>query len=489
MPAYDTCIRNALVLDGGGGDGEYRDLGIKEGRIEALGALAGDGRSEIDAKGLALCPGLIDAHTHDDLALLDTDMLPKLSQGVTTVVVGNCGIGAAPFVPDGPLPDPFGLLGGAAQFAFPDFASYRRALDASGAPVNVAALVGHSTLRAGAMDRLDRPATGAEIRRMREGLAEALGQGAIGLSTGLAYSSALASSTEEVLRLGEGLGESGGIYVTHVRNEFEDTDAALEEAFLIARGLGAPLVISHLKGAGKSNWSRAGELLARVKAAARNQAIGYDCYPYAAGSSILDLRLVTGDFPIRITWSAPHPEAAGRNLASMAEEWKTGLLEAAERLCPAGAIYFNMDESDVRVFLSDPMAMIGSDGLPRDPKPHPRLWGALPRVIARYCREEGLFSLGEAVRKMTSLPAARFGLRDRGRIAEGFRADLLLFEPDRIRDEASFDEGRRPASGIVAVWVNGTLSYGPGAAEGARAGRFISRDKGPELGAYSLRRP
>jgi N-acyl-D-amino-acid deacylase len=485
MAAYDTLIRNALVLDGSGGEGERLDVGVKDGRIEAVGDLRGSGRSEIDAEGLALCPGLIDSHTHDDLALIDTDMLPKLSQGITTVVVGNCGISAAPFVPAGPLPDPFGLLGEAGQFAFPDFAAYRRAIEGSGAPVNVAALVGHTTIRASVMDRLDRPATGAEIGRMRERLAESLDQGAIGLSTGLAYSSALASSTEEVVRLGEGLGESGGIYVTHVRNEFEGTDSAIEEAFLIARELGAPLVISHLKGAGKANWGRAGELLALVKAAARSQAIGYDCYPYAAGSSILDPRLVTADFPIRITWSTPHPEAAGRELAAIAADWKTGLAEAAELLRPAGAVYFNMDESDVRAFLSDPMAMIGSDGLPRDPMPHPRLWGALPRVIAKFCREEGLFSLGEAVRKMTSLPAARFGLADRGRIAEGLRADLLLFDPERIKDEAGFDEGRRPASGIVAVWVNGELSYGAGAAPGPRAGRFLARTAGPDLEAYS----
>jgi N-acyl-D-amino-acid deacylase len=485
MASYDTLIRNALVFDGEGGDGEYRDVGIKAGRIEALGAVSGQGEAEIDAEGRALCPGLIDSHTHDDLALLDTDMLPKISQGVTTVVVGNCGIGAAPFVPRGPLPEPFGLLGGPEQFAYPDFASYRRAIDSSGTPVNVAALVGHTTLRASAMERLDRPAGPAELRLMKERLAEALEQGAIGLSTGLAYSSALASSTEEVVRLGEALGEAGGIYATHVRNEFEDADAALEEAFLIAREIGVPLVISHLKAAGRSNWGRAGEFLARVKRAAEGQSVGYDCYPYAAGSSILDRRLISKDFPIRITWSGPRPEAAGRTLASIAEGWDTDLYEAAERLSPAGAIYFNMDESDVRAFVSDPMAMIGSDGLPRDPKPHPRLWGALPRAIARFCREEGLFSLGEAIRKMTSLPAARFGLAGRGRIAEGCRADLLLFDPARIGDEASFDDPERPASGIVAVWVNGALSYGLGAKGRGRAGRFIARDGGPELGAYS----
>jgi N-acyl-D-amino-acid deacylase len=485
MIRYDTIIRNALVFDGRGGEGSIRDVGILEGRIEALGDLHGSGRAEIEAEGRALCPGLIDSHTHDDLAILDTELLPKLSQGITTVIVGNCGISAAPFLPEGPLPDPFGLLGEPGQFKYPDFAAYRHAVESAGAPVNVASFVGHSTLRAGAMERLDRPAGIVELRRMRAGLAEALEQGSLGLSTGLAYSSALAATTEEILSLGEGLGEAGGLYSTHVRNEFAETDAAIEEAMLIAREVRAPLVISHLKGAGVTNWGRAPAILERIKRAAKGQPIAYDCYPYAAGSSILDPRLVTGDFEIRITWSKPHPEAGGRSLESVAESWGMGLDEAAERLRPAGAIYFNMDESDVAAFVSDRLAMIGSDGLPRDPKPHPRLWGALPRVIAKFSREEGLFSLGEAIRKMTSLPTARYGLAERGTIAEGGRADILLFDPDRIKDEATFDEPQRPTSGIVAVWVNGELSYGLGAARGKRAGQFIARGRGPEIGAFS----
>jgi N-acyl-D-amino-acid deacylase len=485
MRRYDTIIRNALVFDGLGGEGSPGDVGIAAGRIEAIGALGGSGASEVDAGGMALCPGLIDSHTHDDLAVLDTGLLPKISQGVTTVVVGNCGISAAPFVPRGPLPDPFGLLGGPELFSYPDFASYRRAIESSGAPVNVASLVGHTTIRALVMERLGRPASNEELGRMRERLAEALDQGAIGLSTGLAYSSALASSTEEVVELGKGLAEAGGIYVTHVRNEFEEADAALEEAFLIAREIGVPVVVSHLKAAGKSNWGRAGEMLSRVKEAARGQGVGYDCYPYAAGSSILDPRLVTGDFEIRITWSCPCPEAAGRSLESIAASWGASLDEAAARLRPAGAIYFNMDERDVRAFVADPLAMIGSDGLPRDPAPHPRLWGALARALGRFTRDEGLFSLGEAIRKMTSLPAARFGLEGRGGIAEGYHADLLLFDPRLVADEASFEDSIRPAAGILGVWVNGELSYGPGARGAARAGRFLARGKGPVLASYS----
>jgi N-acyl-D-amino-acid deacylase len=195
--------------------------------------------------------------------------------------------------------------------------------------------------------------------------------------------------------------------------------------------------------------------------------------------------LVSADFEIRITWSKPCPEARGRSLESIAADWGTDLLGAVKRLQPAGAIYFNMKESDVRAFISDPMAMIGSDGLPRDPAPHPRLWDAFPRVIGRLGRDEGLFTLGEAIRKMTSLPAARFGLALRGTIAEGNRADLLLFDPQRIKDEASFEDSARPSSGIVAVWVNGELSYRPGEDLAARAGGFLAKGEGPDSGAFS----
>ena len=485
MIKYDTIIKDALIFDGLGGEGVVGDLGIKGDSIQAVGAAPGSAREEIDAEGLALCPGLIDSHTHDDLAVLDTRLLPKISQGITTVIVGNCGISAAPFVAKRALPDPFGLLGEPEQFAFPDFASYRRAIESSGAPVNVAAFAGHSALRARVMPTLDRPAETSEVLRMREALAEALDQGALGLSTGLAYASAIASTTEEVIGVGEALGDAHGIYATHIRNEFEHADAALEEAFMIARETKAPLVVSHLKCAGASNWGRSKAVLERVKLAAREQPVCYDCYPYAAGSSILDPALVTADFEIRITWSGPCPEAKGRSLESIAAAWRTDLLGATKRLQPAGAIYFNMKESDVRTFIADPMSMIGSDGLPRDPAPHPRLWGALPRVIARLGREEGLFPLGEAIRKMTSLPAARFGLAGRGAIAEGNRADLLLFDPLRIADQATFEDSARPASGIVAVWVNGELSYRPGLAHVARSGRFLARAGGPQLGAYS----
>jgi N-acyl-D-amino-acid deacylase len=179
---------------------------------------------------------------------------------------------------------------------------------------------------------------------------------------------------------------------------------------------------------------------------------------------------------IAITWSDSHPEVAGRNLAEIAANWGTTQLEAARRLQPAGAIYHCMSEQDVRAILSHPGTMIGSDGLPNDPLPHPRLWGTFPRVLGYYSREQRLFPLHEAVRKMTSLPAQRFGLAGRGNVKEGYWADLVLFDAEAIRDTASFADPIRPAAGIEAVWVNGILSYRNQASTGERGGRFVGRE-------------
>lgn len=401
-------------------------------------------------------------------------MLPKLSQGVTTCVVGNCGVSAAPVALRGGLADPMNLLGRAEEFAFPTFEAYVRAVTAARPAVNVAALVGHTALRSDQMDRLDRAATPEEIAAMRTQLGEALEHGALGLSTGLAYLSAIAAPTEEVVALAEPLATAGGLYGTHLRSEAADLMPALEEALRIGREARVPVVVSHLKCAGRDHWGGSGaalELLDRAEGE-----VGWDCYPYAASSSTLDLRQVDERIEIRITWSEPHPEEAGRTLAEIAASWGVSQIEAARRLRPAGAIYHGMDEGDMRAILRHPATMVGSDGLPCDPRPHPRLWGTFPRVLGHYAREEGLFSLAEAVRRMTGLPARRFGFRDRGTIAQGKRADLVLFDPATIRDAATWDDPTRASIGIRAVWINGVLSYADGEATGRRAGRFLPRE-------------
>lgn len=479
MPHCETLIRNANVLDGSGAEAERADVAICGDRIHAVGPqLRVDASAVIEADGLCLTPGFIDVHTHDDLIVLrDPRMLPKLTQGVTTVVVGNCGISASPVKLRGDLPDPMNLLGEAADFRYPTFRAYTEAIREARPAVNVAALIGHTALRNNHMDRLDRPATSDEVAAMRAQLQEALDCGAVGLSTGLAYLSANAATTGEVLALAAPLGAAGAVYATHMRSETQPILDAMEEAFTIGRMNRVPVVISHLKCAGVDNWGRSGEILHALESARQSQNVGCDCYPYAAGSSTLDLRQVDERVKITITWSTPHPEVAGRSLAQIAELWGVTQLEAAKQLRPAGAIYHSISEEDMRRILRHPATMIGSDGLPNDPLPHPRLWGTFPRVLGRYSREEKLFSLPEAVHKMTGMPARRFGLEQRGLIREGYFADLVLFDPEKITDTATFSDPVRKSEGITGVWVNGMHSCTAQGSTRNRGGRFVARGK------------
>jgi N-acyl-D-amino-acid deacylase len=341
----------------------------------------------------------------------------------------------------------------------------------------VAALIGHTALRNNHMDRLNREASELEIGFMREQLSEALDHGALGLSTGLAYLSANSATTEEVIALAQPLAAAGAVYTTHMRTEAEAILDAMSESFAIGRSSKVPVIVSHLKCAGIVNWGRSTEVLDLLNLARDTQQIGCDCYPYAAGSSTLDLRQVDERVEITITWSETHPEVSGQSLKKIAQQWSESQLKAAQRLQPAGAIYHSISEDDMRRILAHPATMIGSDGLPNDPRPHPRLWGTFPRVLGRYSRDEQLIPLATAIHKMTAMPAQRFGLAERGLIREGFAADLVLFDADKIIDTATYADPIRASQGITAVWVNGILSYTDQGPAANRAGRFLPRGK------------
>ncbi|WP_244814473.1 amidohydrolase family protein [Caballeronia sp. Lep1P3] len=488
METADTLIVGARVIDGTGAPAVERDVAVRDGRIVAIAAPGGLSHwragDVFDARGKVLAPGFIDVHTHDDTHVIRSpQMMPKITQGVTTVIVGNCGISASPVTLKGDPPDPMNLLGDSAAFKYPTFAAYVDAVNDARPAVNVGALIGHTALRSNHMDRLDRAASADEVAGMRAQLEEALANGALGLSSGLAYGSAFNAPPEEVQALAEPLGKAGALYTTHMRTEFDAILDAMDEAYRVGRHARVPVVISHLKCAGPSNWGRSVDVLKSLETVRDGQPVGCDCYPYNRSSSTLDLKQVTGDIDITITWSEPHPEMAGKLIREVAAEWNVSQQDAARRLQPAGAVYHNMSEDDVRRILSHPATMVGSDGLPNDPLPHPRLWGAFPRVLGHYARDTALITLEEAVRKMTSLSARRFGLAERGEVKVGYHADLVVFDPERVRDAATFAKPQQAADGIDAVWVNGVLTYREAAVTGARAGRFVARGAASKLDA------
>ncbi len=475
----DILFAGGEVIDGTDSDRTRADVAVTGDRISAIGDLSEmQAARKIDASGRVVAPGFIDVHTHDDnLLFRDPDMTPKTSQGVTTVVVGNCGVSLAPLVLGGELPPPpMDLLGNSSDYRFGRFGDYLDALDQTPPAANAAFLIGHSTLRLGAMNDVDRPANAGEIDAMAKVVEEAMQSGATGFSTGLIYAPNKAAPTDEIVALADVAGDKGGIYVTHMRNEAADIDKSLDETFEIGRRASLPVVVSHHKCAGKENHGRSVETLARFDKALEGQKIGLDVYPYTAGSTVIMVDMVDAAERVIITWSETRPEFSGRDLADIAAELGCSPRDAAAQLIPGGAIYFLMDEADVQRILSYPHAMVGSDGLPHDSHPHPRLWGTFPRVLGHYARELGLMSLEEAVRRMTGLSAEQFGLKDRGVLRPGAFADITLFDPETVIDSATFEKPMTPAAGIDLVMVNGEIIRENGKITGARPGRTLRRN-------------
>jgi N-acyl-D-amino-acid deacylase len=475
QPAFDLIIRGGQVLDGSGGPPLRADVGLCGDRIAAVGALDGaESAASLDAAGLVVAPGFIDVHSHDDQAVFGwAESEAKLSQGVTSVVVGNCGISLAPLSLAGDPPPPLNLLGGRSRFRFDRFGAYVEALREAPLPLNVAALVGHGTLRVRNLDDYARAASKGEIGAMERDVAAAMDAGAVGLSCGLSYPTNRGAGTDEVVALARAAAGAGGRLAMHIRDEYDGVADAVREALQCAARSGATLVLSHQKVAGKANQGRSAELLELYRREGAGLPLAIDTYPYTAGSSVLDPVSVSHSRKVLVAWSQPHPEMNGSTLDAVCALWGCAQDEAIDRLQPAGAVYFHMDEADVSRFLAFERCMVGSDGLPNDLHPHPRLWGAFARVLGEYSRERGLFPLQEAVRKMTALPAEVFGLAGRGRVREGGWADLVLFDPRKVRDAATYEEPRRRAEGIAKVFVNGRQAWPMPAAGSGCWGRFL----------------
>ncbi|HAL37804.1 MAG TPA: D-aminoacylase [Polaromonas sp.] len=476
---YDCIISNGSVIDGSGQPGIVQDVAILGERIVKIGDLKDEkAKIWIDATRQVVAPGFIDVHTHDDAGVIARpSMTEKLSQGVTTVICGNCGISGAPYSYVGDPPGLLRMVFKSDQFIADSLENYLKKVTAAGPAVNAAFLTGHTTLRMNVMgeDDLDRVATDDEIAAMRALLTQSLEQGSIGLSTGLFYPPARAASTREVIEVARPLKYYDGVYTTHMRDEADDVVQSIQEALEIGKAIEAPVIVSHHKCMGQQNFGRSVETLALFKAARKHQKVSLDVYPYTACSTVLNEIMVGQALKTLISWSDPHPEFCASDLDQVAQTLGCSRAEAIERLQPGGAIYFMMDEEDVARIMCSPGAMIGSDGLPEDKHPHPRLWGTFPRVLGRYVRDLKILSLEDAVHRMTGLSASQFGIKNRGLVQVGMYADLTIFNADTIIDMATFEHPTTPAAGISHVIVNGKTAWQNGTQTDYRGGKVLRR--------------
>jgi dihydroorotase/N-acyl-D-amino-acid deacylase len=502
----DLVITGGTVIDGTGAPGFAADVAVRDGRIIAVGPglRAIEGARVIDATGHMVAPGFLDLHAHLDPLLEIPDAESHVRQGVTTALGG----------PDGGSPWPF--------------AAYLDSAAAAGLGMNVAFLVGHNTIRREVLGMADRAPTADELARMKAMVAQGMEDGAFGLSTGLRYLPGAFAKTDEVIELARVAGERGGIYTSHLRDEGMQLLEGVSEAIEIGRQAGIPVVLTHHKVIGKPMWGASEKTLALIDSArAGGVDVMADQYPYTAsytginvlvpawagagGDSALLRRLenpgLRDSIMAGIIWNIENDRGGGdisriqlalvrwdrslegKTLADWAaREGKAPtprvgaelVLEAIRR-GGASAIYHVMDEGDVERILRHPFTAVASDGRlvrPGDGHPHPRWYGTFPRVLARYVRERGVLTLEEAVRKMTSLPADRLGLADRGRIREGAVADLTIFDPATVADLATFEAPHQYPAGIPYVIVNGVVVVDGGAMSAARPGQVLRRPAG-----------
>jgi N-acyl-D-amino-acid deacylase len=491
MFEYDLHIKNGEVVDGTGAPRFKADVIVDKGKI--IGVFCPDNedirdKSEnhflsnfkakkvINAEHKVVSPGFIDVHTHDDDNVFkDPSLASKISQGVTTCIAGNCGISLAPFSFKGTVPAPIALLGKSDVFNYPRIKDYIDKFKSNPSTVNVALLTGHSMLRVEAMNGdFDRPANSEEISKMIDKLEVAIQDGSIGLSTGLAYPAANAAPTQEIIELTKILPKYDAIFTTHMRNEAVDVIKSVKETIEITNTSNVRTVISHHKCAGRSNWGKSKQTLKLIEEAKQNNFLDLDCYPYTASSTMLLKDFVKRADKVLVTWSDNFPDVSGQDLNDLAKQFGCNIDEAIDKLYPAGAIYFQMGDEDLNRILEFPGTMIGSDGIPGDRHPHPRLWGTFPRVLGKYSREMQLFSLEEAIYRMTGRSASVFGLENRGVIEVGAFADIVIFNPETVIDKASYENPKLHSEGIDKVFVNGDIVWENNISTNLRPGMFLS---------------
>ncbi len=517
----DLIIRNGLVVDGTGAAAFKADVAVAGGRIAAVGDLSqATADREIDATGRVVAPGFIDIHTHADIALLARPTHePKVMQGVTTEVFSNCGLGFAPVNASGLAVQREYLRGLFGDDTGVDWGwrSVAEFLDRFRGRIatNIAYLVPHGAVRVSVMGMADRTATPEEVDQMADLVRQGMDEGAWGLSTGLWYSPMSYAAHEENVAVCRAAAEEGGFFAIHMRDYSNGIIEALDESCRLSRDSGAPLQVSHLQIGGVKNWGRAPEVLGRMEAAqAAGVDVAYDSYPYIAGSTLVQAvlptwatagspgelltrlsdpatreRIVDGMDQVDRDWTrhvlvgvrtARWQPYEGENFAVICDREGMRVGDLIVRILideelQACFIAHLGSEDDLHIILKHPSQMLGSDGLHLPGKTHPRLFGAFPRLIARYVRDYPVLTLEEAVWKMTGFPAQRMGFRDRGRIATGLAADLVVFDPATIRDTATFDDPCRYPVGIDQVIVNGSTVVENGRHTGTLKGEVLTR--------------
>ena len=515
---FDLLIQGGEVLDGTGAPAQRADVAINGERLVALGNLAdAEARTVIKATGRIVCPGFIDVHSHSDTFILIEPTAPsKIFQGVTTEVVGNCGASTAPR--QGAYTMPSDWREKNYPGAWSSVAEYRALLAQVRPAVNIALLIGHNSLRAGVIGYDARVASAGEIRAMGTLLDRALAEGGAGLSTGLIYTPGLYSTPDEVRALADMVAQRGKIYTSHMRSEGDQLLEALDETLAIGRATGCRVQVSHLKTSGRRNWKKLDATLEKIRAAqAAGVRVAADRYPYTASCTDLDVILpawAAGDGREAIlarlrdpatrkilraellqdtAWdtimvgSLAHPDLVqfrGQRLPEIAAALGIEPVDAALHLLDvdelrSSAIFFGMCEENMWRILAEPWVMIGSDASLRALTgplaadfPHPRAFGTFPRLL-RAALDGQTVPLPELIRKMTSLPADHFQLKNRGRLVPGAFADVVVFDPQNIRDRATFTAPRQYAEGIASVVVNGCLTMQNGNFCDLRGGRFL----------------
>lgn len=518
----DLVLLGGTVIDGTGNPGYHAHVGVENGTIVLLRGDQVDGRRVVDASGLFVTPGFVDPHSHSDFVFF-RDPRPdmKLRQGVTTEIVGNCGMSAAPLAGDNVrFLDPYVSEGLAVLGEYHTVGEYLERLEGHGLINNQAALVGHQTIRTAVLGMQDRAASAAELREMKHLLALALDDGAIGLSSGLLYPPMCFAPTDELVALCQVVAQRGGLFTCHMRNYSSEIVDSVGEIVEIAKRSGVRAQISHLMLAGRSNWGKARGVLDMIDAAREEGVdVAFDQYPYSAANpsvaALLPLWMHEGGLDKTLErlrdpqqreraaremeegvpgWESIAREAgwdnlvvltdevddiSGRTLKHIAELWEQSPAAAAFDILledpHARIIAHWVNEDDLRELMRHECQMVSSDSSEPGPLAHPRTYGTFPRILGEYVRGEGILMWEEAIRKMTSLAARRFGLDRRGMILDGWQADMVVFNPATVGAMATFEQPDKYPVGIEYVIVNGETVVEGGSHNGNVCGRIVKR--------------